>query len=500
MRNLSLFTSALVASLSVGSFAYTISGTVTEVGGGAISGAKVALVKENKAATTDAEGKFTIHEDENTEAIAGAQAPGFISINSGILSYAQGGSAPVQVKIFDAMGNQVFKQTLYGAGQVDLTSGVKARGSYFAQVNVGSAKQMFRFNATGTYTNSFDSEGNALLKEIQPGEQLVVSADGYDTLAVALSTLDTTLNLKLNKTLPSEPTFKFGYALGNKPTPSKGCGVDSKLQSVGQNSNAKKYSMTSAGLNREFWITLPKNYDKTKPYKILFAMHCMGSNAEDFTNHTPDQDHPSPYYGQQNLDKENNYIFVAPRGDTDYMPWRTGDDKDHIFFGELLTLLEENYCIDTSRVFVTGFSFGAMVTNSLAQDYQDRIRAVAVYATADYNIYLPTNKGKPIAWMAVHGKKDGTCDYNRAKNSALKRILKNNGKADANENFTDASAETPTEVGGSGHLCYDFTTVDERFPVKFCSWNGQHQWTAYDNGNWQNTWVPEEVRKFFEQF
>ena len=497
MRNLSLFTSALVASLSVGSFAYTISGTVSEAGGGAISGAKVALVKENKAATTDAEGKFTIHEDEQSEAISASQAPGFISINSGILSYAQGGSAPVQVKIFDAMGNQVFKQTLYGAGQVDLTSGVKARGSYFAQVNVGSAKQMFRFNATGTYTNSFDSEGNALLKEIQPGEQLIVSADGYDTLAVALSTLDTTLNLKLTKAGPAEETFAFGYALGNKPTPSKGCGVDSKLQSTGQNSNAKKYNMTSAGLNREYWVTLPKNYDKTKPYKILFAMHCMGSNAEDFTNHTPDQDHPSPYYGQQNLDKENNYIFVAPRGDTDGSPWRTGDNKDHIFFDELLTLLEENYCIDTSRVFVTGFSFGSMYTNSLAQVFQHRIRAVVTYAVADWNIYIPTNAGKPIAWMDVHGSQDNLCSYNRV-NSSVTRILKNNGP-----NGTDVSDEVNQAQkysGGNTHVCYDFKKVDPRFPVKLCTWGGGHQWTAYDNGNWQNTWVPQEVRKFFEQF
>ena len=497
MRNLSLFTSALVASLSVGSFAYTISGTVTEAGGGAISGAKVALVKENKAATTDAQGKFTIHEDEQSEATAGAQAPGFISINSGILSYAQGGSAPVQVKIFDAMGNQVFKQTLYGAGQVDLTSGVKARGSYFAQVNVGSAKQMFRFNATGTYTNSFDSEGNALLKEIQPGEQLIVSADGYDTLAVALSTLDTTLNLKLTKAGPAEETFAFGYALGNKPTPSKGCGVDSKLQSTGQNSNAKKYNMTSAGLNREYWVTLPKNYDKTKPYKILFAMHCMGSNAEDFTNHTPDQDHPSPYYGQQNLDKENNYIFVAPRGDTDGSPWRTQDNKDHIFFDELLTLLEENYCIDTSRVFVTGFSFGSMYTNSLAQVFQHRIRAVVTYAVADWNIYIPTNAGKPIAWMDVHGSQDNLCSYDRV-NSSIKRILKNNGPDGTD--VSDEVNQAQKYSGGNTHVCYDFKKVDPRFPVKLCTWGGGHQWTAYDNGNWQNTWVPQEVRKFFEQF
>jgi poly(3-hydroxybutyrate) depolymerase len=226
----------------------------------------------------------------------------------------------------------------------------------------------------------------------------------------------------------------------------------------------------------------------------------MGSNAEDFVHHYPDQDHPSPYYGQQKLDTEGNYIFVAPRGDTDGMPWSVSSDKDHKFIDQLITTLEENYCIDTTRIFMTGFSFGAMVTNSMAQDMQHRLRAVAVYATADYNIYLPQNKGKPIAWMAVHGKNDGTCQYNRARDSALKRILKNNGKADADGNFTDASAEKPKEVGGAGHLCYDFTTVDERFPVKFCSWNGQHQWTAYDNGNWQNTWVPEEVRKFFEQF
>ena len=297
-----------------------------------------------------------------------------------------------------------------------------------------------------------------------------------------------------------EITYAFGYALKNDPTPSKGCGTTSKLRKTKSVENGDRFEMKVNGETRDYFITLPKNYDNTKPYKLLFAMHCIGSNAEDFVHHYADQDHPSPYYGQQKLDTEGNYIFVSPRGDTDGMPWSVSSDKDHKFINQLLTTLEENYCIDTSRVFMTGFSFGAMVTNSMAQDMQDRLRAVAVYATADYNIYLPKNKGLPIAWMAVHGKNDGTCQYNRARDSALKRILKNNGKADADGNFTDASAEKPKEVGGSGHLCYDFTTVDERFPVKFCSWNGPHQWTAFDNGNWQNTWVPQEVHKFFEQF
>lgn len=511
MKNLLVIGVSLAVSTA---FAYTVSGKVTDESSMPIKGAQVTLVKENKTTTTDNKGEFTIHEDEETIGLKGAAVhnPGFISINSGILSYSQNGSSPVQVRIFDPLGNKVFSQTLYGSGQVDLSSGVKAKGTYFAQVSMGSAKETIRFNASSTYTNSFDSEGRALLKEVQQGEALQFVAEGYDTLSVPLGTLDTTVEVKLTKTTPAEEQFAFGYALGNAPRPSKGCGKTASLQQTGQNSNAKKFKMRSAGLDREFWLTLPKNYDNTKPHKILFAMACMGSSGEDFSNHAPDADHPSPYYGQQNLDKEGNYIFVSPEPNSNsFGPWRN-DDKDHVFFGDMLTLLEDNYCIDTTRVFVTGFSFGAMFTNSLSWDYQDRIRAVAVYATAAYNIYLPQNKGKPIAWMAVHGKNDGTCEYGTdrgAKNLALKTILKNNGKADANGNFTDASGEKLEEIQDNiaGHLCYDFKTVDPRFPVKFCSWNGTHQWTAHDGpqyrqqyANWEQTWVPDMVHEWFEQF
>jgi len=292
----------------------------------------------------------------------------------------------------------------------------------------------------------------------------------------------------------------FGYKLRNKPNRSAGCGSNSSLEVLTKVENGEKFTMNVDGRERELYITLPVNYDNSKPYKILFAMLCLGSTAEDFVHHNPDQDHPSPYYGQRALDKNNDYIFVAPGGDTYGHPWSTTDDRDHKFFGQLLTLLEDNYCIDQSRVFVTGYEFGAMVTNSLAQAFQHRIRAVAVYAVADYNIYLPKNAGKPIAWMAVHGKGDTKCSYDRAKSSAVKRILKYNGVCIDETTREDVSDEIPEEVGDNGHLCYDFQTVDPRFPVKFCSWNGGNQWTAYDSGNWQNSWVPEAVHDFFEQF
>ncbi len=510
MKNLLVIGVSLAVSTA---FAYTVSGKVTDESNMPIKGAQVTLVKENKTTTTGNKGEFTIHEDEETIGLKGAAVhnPGFISINSGILSYSQNGSSPVQVRIFDPLGNKVFSQTLYGSGQVDLSSGVKAKGTYFAQVSMGSAKETIRFNASGTYTNSFDSEGRALLKEVQQGEQLQFVAEGFDTLSIPLGTLDTTVNVKLTKTAPAEEQFTFGYALKNEPRPSKGCGKNSSLGSGNKVENGAQYNLNVGGKNRTFFITLPKNYDNTKPHKLLIANHCMGSKAEDFVHHSPDYDHPSPYYGQQNLDTEGNYIFVAPQGN-DNGTWN--GKEDHQFVDEMITAMFDNYCVDTTRVFATGFSFGAMFTNSLAQDLQERLRAVAVYATADYNIWLPSAgsgrydaKNLPIAWMGVHGKRDGVCNYDRAKTSALPRILKRNGKADANGNFTDASSEKPQEFNGTaGHLCYDFTTVDPRFPVKWCSWNGEHQWTAHDGPNtgtgqgWQNTWVPEEVHKFFEQF
>lgn len=506
MKKMGVLKLGLAVALSaVVSNAFVVTGTVSNENGEKIKGADVTLIGNNLSTKTNDAGSFTLEYDPIS--IQAASNPGFVGVNNGVLSYAQSSSGPVQVQIFDALGFRVMDKNLYGSGSVDLRGFVKSEGTYFARIHMGSAQQNLKFTAKGSYEASLSNRASVLKKD-GAGDDLRVIADGYDTLMVTLTNLDTNVILTLKE---AQQKFSFGYALQNAPTPSLGCGKNSTLQATKSVENGQRFEMKVNGETREFFITLPKNYNNTKPYKILFAHHCMGSNAEDFVHHSPDYDHPSPYYGQQVLDTEGNYIFVSPRGDTDGMPWSMKSSKDHVFFGQLLTLLENNYCIDTSRVFATGFSFGAMFTNSLAQDFQDRIRAVAVYAVADYNIWLPQDehleKKLPIAWMAVHGKNDGRCNYDRAKTSALVRILKNNGKPDANGNFTDASAEKPEEVqGNTGHVCYDFKTVDPRFPVKFCSWPGDHQWTAHDNGSmavgagWEQTWVPQEVHKFFEQF
>ena len=489
-RAFSLVLPIMLTTAFTAASAYTVSGTVKDNTNKAVAGAEVTLIKENKSTVTDSRGKFTIHEDEvspgdtispgdttTPHAIVASHTPGYISINSGILSFSQSGSSPVQVRIFDLVGNQVFKQTLYGSGQVDLTSGVKARGVYVAQVAVGSAKQAFRFTANGNYSASFSETGHALLKEVQKGETLRVVAEGFDTLTVPLGTLDTTLELKLNAAA-TQQTYAFGYAIGNDPTPSKGCGKDNTLKNY--------FKFTGGGIEHEVYLDLPENYDKNKPYRLVFGMHCMGGSAQNVAKN-------EHYYGyrDQKGAKEST-IFVAPHGYTDNMPWRCGDNKDHLFFDEILTYLNENLCVDTSRVFSSGFSFGAMYSNSLAQTFQHRLRGVVVFATADQVIYLPKNAGKPIAWMGTVGLSDGTCPPSMGR-SARDRILKNNGP----EGHTDCTGEKATEYTGGNHVCYDYKTVDPRFPVKWCTFKGGHQWDMRENGK---LWASDIGWEFITQF
>ena len=458
--------------------AYTLSGTVKNEAGSPVSGATVKLLLKDTSVTTDSDGKFTIEQKaDSIVGLHGSLTPGYLNYANGILHFSQSPNSPVQVSIFDMMGNQVLRQTLRGSGQVNLRQGVKAGGAYIARVRVGNVQQAIQFTTEGSFNQSYSASQGALLKvEDDAKDTLLVAAKDYDTLKVYLAKLDTTVSLTLKKPV-LEQTYVFGYPLKNEPTPSKGCGKDNTLKNY--------FKFTGGGIEHEVYLDVPENYDKNKPYRLVFGMHCMGGSAQNVARN-------EHYYGYRDKDKTNT-IFVAPHGYTDNMPWRCGDDKDHKFFDELLTHLNENLCVDTSRVFSSGFSFGAMFSNSLAQVFQHRLRGVVVFATADQVIYIPKNAGKPIAWMGTVGLSDGTCPPSMGR-SARDRILKNNGP----EGHTDCTSEKATEFSGNGnHVCYDYKTVDPRFPVKWCTFNGGHQWDMRENGK---LWASDVGWEFITQF
>jgi poly(3-hydroxybutyrate) depolymerase len=263
-----------------------------------------------------------------------------------------------------------------------------------------------------------------------------------------------------------------GYPLGNPPVKSAGCGKSPGL-------SAGTHSMTSAGLDREYILELPDNYDSNKPYRLVFGMHWWGGSAEAVQGW-------SKWFGLKALDTEDSTIWVAPQGYTDGSPWRGKDDRDHTYFDDLYSKLASALCVDTSRVFSAGFSFGAMYTNSLAQTHQDVLRGVVVYAAADYNIYFPKNTGKPLAYMGVHGLKDPTCPIPSGRQSR-DRFVENNG--------CTAPSTVPEASPKGSQVTYDYD-CPSNYPVRWTTFDGAHTYPPNNDGAWVHPLTWEFISQF----
>ena len=279
-------------------------------------------------------------------------------------------------------------------------------------------------------------------------------------------------------------TIDEARKLNNAPTPSSGYGKE-----LGDFKSGT-YTMTSADLERKYTIDIPEDYDKNKTYRLIFAMHMMGGNMQTMVDQN--------FYGLKTYAEKDgvDVIFVAPEGYTDRSPWRGRDNKDHIFFADMLELFKDKLSIDTSRVFSCGFSFGAMFTYSLSLAFQDDLRAVACYAPANWNIYLPENTGKPLAFYSVTGTEDGLCKF--VNSDELKQggkycvltHLENNGLTELPE---VPVATTPT------HITTEFEGLPKEYPVLFGSFVGGHTENVKDPGSDVN-WVAKETWDFFMRF
>jgi len=274
---------------------------------------------------------------------------------------------------------------------------------------------------------------------------------------------------------PAAGAATYPYPLKNAPVPSKGCGAAPSITSGSFDLN---WSMGT----RQVHINIPDSYDNSKPYRLIFGMQCMGGSGAQVVAEN--------FYGLKPFDGEGTTIFVAPEGNGNQLPW---DENDYTMFDELLEKLKNELCIDESRVFSVGFSYGSMFSNGLSWNHQKVLRAVACYETAERNIPLPDHTGDGIGWMGVLGFDDDLCTPEMGR-SARDIILKHNSEGGAAVN-EQAEEATP----GGPHTCYDYTTVKEEFPVRWCTESGGHLWEHKDPGS-SNTWVPEATWEFINKF
>jgi poly(3-hydroxybutyrate) depolymerase len=266
--------------------------------------------------------------------------------------------------------------------------------------------------------------------------------------------------------------------LGNPPVPSAGCG---KATTV----TTGKHSITSTNQQRSYIIDLPANYDMSKPYRLFYTSHWIGSTSEAVRDQN--------YYFLKPLANAANEpaIFVAPQADG--AMWQ---EKDHALFDDLLAYVKTNLCIDTTRVFATGFSFGGMITYSLSVNHQADIRAAVGIAPANFNIFVPPKTNKPIAWMQTTGMSDNLTPWvNRDSTTQGAKYI-------AIEHATNNACAVPDTIPTwkeGNHICHEFTACGASTPTRACTFGGGHTNVATDPGSSAN-WIPEESWAFFKRF
>ena len=255
-----------------------------------------------------------------------------------------------------------------------------------------------------------------------------------------------------------------GGAGGGGGAATGGCGTSTSLQSG-------RASIDVSGTTREYILALPSGYDANHPYRLIFGFHWSGGVANDVAS---GQIIGGPYYGLQSR-SAGSAIFVAPEGLN--KGWANTGGGDIAFVKAMLAYFEANLCIDQSRIFSTGFSYGGMMSDEIGTEMGDVFRAIAPMSDACYSGGCRATNNHPIAvWMA-HGDNDTTVPLADGM-TALNKFLTKNGCG------TETTPVNPSP-------CVQYQGCMTGYPVTWCKFSGGHMpWSP----------APDAVWTFFSQF
>jgi len=160
-------------------------------------------------------------------------------------------------------------------------------------------------------------------------------------------------------------------------------------------------SLVFNGANRTFYVHLPAGYDRKTPLPLIFAFHGGGGKADMMNKLT----------NLNALADEKKVIVVYPAGLKRH--WNDGrgvagrDIDDVGFIAALLKQLENDYPIDSKRIYATGISNGGFFSQYLAIKMPGKLAAIAsVAASTGVPIHDQETPPNPIPILFILGMKD----------------------------------------------------------------------------------------------
>jgi len=214
-------------------------------------------------------------------------------------------------------------------------------------------------------------------------------------------------------------------------------------------------SIEVAGSTRTYLVSVPASYDTNTPLPVVFAWHGRFGNGAQ----------ARLYFGVEEQ-AADAAVFVYPDG-LEAAGGGTGweltiNGYDVAFFDAMLAALAQSHCIDESRIFSTGHSYGGYFSNTLGCARAAQIRAIAPVSGG--GPFAPSCAGPVSAWI-THGSAD-----------AVVPLAQGEGSRDywAGQNGC-GGATAPTEPAP----CVDYQGCTSGKPLHWCLHGGGHEWPSF---------------------
>ncbi len=166
------------------------------------------------------------------------------------------------------------------------------------------------------------------------------------------------------------------------------------------------------GVERNYQVYLPKNFDKKNPTPMVLALHGGGGRGSRFEKDVS--------AGTLTVAAElRGVILVTPEG----IDKRWNDGRPVIFNGDrmyddvgfistIIDTMAQDYGIDSNRVYVTGISNGGFMSVRLALELSNKITAVAPVTAQITEAVESMVPELPISIMIINGVDDPFVPYN----------------------------------------------------------------------------------------
>lgn len=185
------------------------------------------------------------------------------------------------------------------------------------------------------------------------------------------------------------------------PSDTPGSAKGGKYQSPGDYIQHFKVN----GLERWFLVHIPIGYQAGKPLPLVVNLHPLKSTAfaqEQISQMTAKSD-------------QEEFVLVYPQANGSPPVWHgpipgeVGNaDKD--YFGVMLQHLRQEISIDSERIYATGFSNGATMTNTLGCEFSETFAAIAPVA-GGHVAFDQCEIDAPVSVLAIHGTDDAIVAY-----------------------------------------------------------------------------------------